>query len=211
MTLLEAVNLCLRSIGESGVLTYATSHPKFANILAEIDTQSKREQAKQWWFNTGIRTLTSDVASPYYIHLPDGTTPAGVPKYVAFKPAYAYQNYYPQGGILVNGDDGTTVAGTASAALSVKGQARWEYQTTDADWLNLPGTFTDMVANKAALSFASNYDADPLQMNKLRAQLSDSLIAVKADDIRYKRVNMFQAGEAGSKITRAYGSRYWVR
>lgn len=195
MTLLEAVNLCLRSTGETGVSALNSSHPKFATILAGIDTISLRAQRKGWWFNTGIRDLVPETSGPNVGKIDTSA-------YEKVVSIYRYQNYYPVNDILIDGFDGTPVA------TGVRAEVRWSYPTTENDWLNLPESFKDYVATSAALDYASNYDADQLQLQKLITQQRAALVTVNADDIRYKRVNLFQSGSAGIAIQRAWGSRY---
>src|SRR4051812_28486405 len=141
MTLLEAVNLCLRSTGETGVAAINSAHPKIATILAEIDTVSKEIQNRSWWFNSGTTTLTP-VAS--------------VINTTAYTFVQAYQrnqNYFPLGGVLVDGDSETL----APVSTAVKVNWRKAFTTDAATWVNLPPTFTEYVGNMAALSYAANY------------------------------------------------------
>lgn len=195
MTLLDAVNLALRSTGETGVASLNSSHPKFATILAGIDTVSKRIQRKGWWFNTGVRDLVPETSGPNVGKIDTSA-------YDRVESIFAYQNFYPQNGLLVDGRDGSFVN------IGVRAFVRWIYDTTENDWFNLPDAFKDYVATSAALDYASNYDADQLQLQKLITQQRAALTAVNADDIRYKRVNLFQSGSAGIAIQRAWGSRY---
>jgi hypothetical protein len=195
MTLLDAVNLCLRSTGETGVASLNSNHPKFATILAGIDTISKRAQRKSWWFNSGVRDLVPETSGP-------NTGKIVTTAYDLVESIYRYQNFYPVNGILIDGFDGTPVS------IGVRAFVRWIAPTTENGWLNLPESFIDYVATSAALDYASNYDADQLQLQKLITQQRAALTAVNADDIRYKNVNLFQSGSAGIAIQRAWGSRY---
>lgn len=195
MTLLDAVNLCLRSTGETGVASLNSSHPKFATILAGIDTISMRAQRKGWWFNTGTRDLVPETSGP-------NVGKVDTSAYEEVVSIYRYQNFYPINGILKDGHDGSDVN------IGVRANVRWSIPTTENDWLNLPEAFKDYVATSAALDYASNYDADQLQLQKLITQQRAALTTVNADDIRYKRVNLFQSGSAGIAIQRAWGSRY---
>lgn len=195
MTLLDAVNLCLRSTGETGVSSLNSAHPKFATILAGIDTVSKRVQRKGWWFNTGTRDLVPDTTGP-------NAGKVDTSDYDRVESIYRYQNFYPVNGILIDGNTGNPVG------VGVRASVRWIVPTTENDWLNMPEAFLDYVATSAALDYASNYDADQLQLQKLITQQRAALTAVNADDIRYKNVNLFQSGSAGIAIQRAWGSRY---
>lgn len=190
MTLLEAVNLCLRSIGESNVLTINTNHPKHQTILSTLDLMSKQEQAREWWFNSGIRDLP----------VVSGEVPTT--DYTDVRPVYRYQDFYPSEGRLVDQNTGEPIV------IPVKAQVRWEYATTEAEWDKMPSTFTAYVAAKGALAFAASYDADQAQLQLLTAMEKAAKIALNADNTRHRRVNLFMSGSTGPAINRAWGQRY---
>lgn len=196
MTLLEAVNLCLRSTGETGVAALTSNHPKFQTILATINEVSLKAQRRGWWFNTGVRTLSPISGGPN-----DGKL--DVSMYDLVKPVYRYQEFFPQAGFLIDARTGTAVTG-----IAVQAEARWVYPTTDEGWTSLPDAFSDYVGADAALTFAANYDADPLQLQKLMTQRAEAKAVVNADHIRYASVNLFNSGSAGIAIQRAWGPRY---
>jgi len=58
MLLLEAINISLRAIGESEVVSESTSNPS-AGIIKSAITQHRRSLlATGWWFNTVEQTIT---------------------------------------------------------------------------------------------------------------------------------------------------------
>lgn len=197
MTLLEAVNLTLRSLGESNVAALNSAHPKIASILSEIDTVSQRMQRRGWWFNTAERILEPETAGPNA-----GKVDASA--YDAVVPVMRSQDYFPQAGFMIDRADGSFVGQAFKAVV------RWSYPTTENDWANMPDAFTDYVAAEAALSFASSYDADELQLRKLQLQLNAARTSANADHVRYSRVNLFTSGSAGPAISRAWGRRYGI-
>jgi len=198
MTLLEAVNLALRSTGETGVAAINSSHPKVATILAEIDTVSQRMQRRGWWFNTAVRTLEPETTGP-------NVGKIDTSDYDAVIPVVRSQSYYPRAGFLIDNRD------DAFVAHAVQAQVRWSYATTAEDWLNMPDSFTDYVAAEAALSFASNYDADELQMRKLGIALTAAKTTVNMDHTRYSRVNMFTSGTTGAALSTIRNRRYRIQ
>jgi len=198
MTLLEAVNLALRSTGETGVTAINSAHPKVATILAEIDTASQRLQRRGWWFNTAVRTLSPDTTGP-------DIGKVDTSEYDAVVPVIRSQDYYPRAGFLVDNRDGAFVG------HAVQAQVRWAYPTTEADWLDMPDAFTDYVGASAALSFASNYDADSLQLQKLGVQLAAAKMAAQADHTRYSRVNLFTSGTTGAALSSIRNRRYRIQ
>lgn len=197
MLLLDAVNLTLRTMGESNVQALNSAHPKIAAILSEIDTVSMRLQRRGWWFNTAERTLEPETTGP-------DTGKVDVSAYDFVSPVLRYQDYFPRAGFMIDRRDDSFVG------QAFKANVRWSYPTTELDWANMPDSFTDYVAAEAALSFSSNYDADTLQIQKLSAQLAAARNSANADHTRYSRVNLFTSGSAGSAISRNYGRRYGI-
>jgi hypothetical protein len=120
-------------------------------------------------------------------------------------PELRSQDYIPLGGILINKFDGVAVD------IPVRALVRTITATDAALWAGLPDSFTDYVAASAALSFAANYDADPLQIKKLQGQITGSMIAVNADHTRYSKVNLFTSGSTGYNLRNAYGNSYGRR
>lgn len=198
MTLLEAVNLALRSTGESNISALITGHPKHAVIVSEIDKASKQTQRRDWWFNSGIRDLPTIVGGPNAGRV--STT--DYDKVVSIR---GDQNYYPLGGLLVDGYDGEYVT------QAVRAHTRWIYETDEESWAEMPHVFTDYVANLGALSYATNYDADPLQISKLVEAVKLSKVNLNADHTRYSKVNLFRSGSTGVALARNYGQRYGRR
>jgi len=198
MTLIEAVNLCLRSTGESNIATLDSNHPQISVILSEIDTVSQRIQRRGWWFNTALRVLTPVTTGPFKGQI-------DVSDYDLVVPVGRALDYFPLGDWLVDRRTGEPVRDTA-----VQAWTRKVYPTNESTWNSLPDSFTDYVATAAALSYASNYDADELQLQKLQVALSQAQARANADHIRYSRVNLYHSGSAGQALNRARGNRYGV-
>lgn len=58
MQLLEAINITLRAIGESEVVTESTSNPTAGLIKSAIQQHRRSLLATGWWFNTIEETVT---------------------------------------------------------------------------------------------------------------------------------------------------------
>jgi Tail tubular protein len=198
MTLLEAVNLSLRSTGETGVTTINSAHPRISTILAEIDEALRTTQSRGWWFNTFTQDLvpSADPGEGGKVKLDSSIVYA--------KPQRAYLDYFVLNGYLW--DRGTN---TAVVDETVTCDVRVRY--VQADWAKLPESFQDFVATKAALVFASNYDADQLQIAKVTKMAGEARALVNMEHTRYAKVNLFQSGSAGQAINQAWGNRYPVR
>lgn len=197
MTLLEAVNLCLRSTGESEVASVDSAHPQVQAILAEIHTVSTRLQRRGWWFNTQYDAVLSPIESGADAGKIDTSG------FTLVKPVHRWINYYSQGGFLVDGKTRLPVMNTAVTAF-----VRWSYPDTEEGWADMPESFTDYVAYAAAVAFAGNYDADPTKLQVLSAGLRGAQGSATADHTKMSGVNLFASGSTGIAIQRAWGRRY---
>lgn len=200
MTLLEAVNLCLRSTGESGVAALVTGHPKFNTILDTIKTASKREQGRGRWFNTAVRTLEPTVGGPN-----DGKVDVSAYDLVIPTMRGSDGHLFPRGGFLYDPHEDTEVLGR-----SVQAKVRWLYPDTDEGWADMPRVFTDYIGNVAALEYAGNYDADPPKLAALKLAVQESYKVQNTDHIRYSRTNLFWSGSTGPALQNAFGDRYVI-
>lgn len=160
MTLLEALNHVLRSVGESHVDSINTNHKEHQTILATIIAQNSRRQERGWWFNK------------YVADLPNSTLPTGT---VFARPLNRGLDYYPQSGVLYNRRTGAPVSG---AIPQVELQRLVAFEA-------LPQEFADYVVTAAALAYASDYDADETHLAALQTQLQDAEVLVHRLHIRY--------------------------
>lgn len=200
MTLLEAVNLCLRSTGETGVTTINSAHPKVATILASISATSQREQKVGRWFNTAVRTLPATVGGP-----DDGKVDVSAYDFVSPVSRGLDGGLFPRGDFLYDANADTDVLGRA-----VQAKVRWLYPDTDDGWAQMPASYTDYIGYAAALEFASNYDADPQQIAKLEKAMARAYTIQNRDHIRYSKLNLYWQGTTGNALTEAFGWRYMV-
>lgn len=160
MTLLEALNMVLQSVGESPVSTINSNHPEAKIILAEIENQNKSRQARGWWFNKAMTDLTSNV-------LPVGTTWA--------RPEKRSLDYYPMQGKLHDRRTGQPVPGAIP---------RVELQRL-VPFTDLPEEFALYVTTAAGVAYASTYDADEIHLQALTLRLQDQEVQVHRLHIRY--------------------------
>lgn len=160
MTLLEALNAVLRSVGESPVQNITTNHPEQRAILAELENQNKRRQSRGWWFNQ------------YIADLPSATLPVGT---VAVRPENLSLDYYVQNGQMYNRRTGSPVTG---ATPDVEVQRL-------VDFIDLPAEFADYVVVATSLAYGTNFDEDELHLQALQAQLQDAEVLVHRMHIRH--------------------------
>lgn len=199
MTLLEAINLCLRSTGETRVSTINSAHPQIATILESIHSTSRLIQSKGWWFNEQDDVLLEPETSGPNAGLVLTPANATMVMPVLRNPRDAF---YPMGTLLQWQD------GTGPVDKAVRARVRVEFPTDENTWDELPPTFTEYVGSAAALDYASNYDADPAQIQKIQLRLGTARASLTADEIRYRRPNLYYNGSQGYKIGRAWAQRY---
>lgn len=194
MTLLEAVNLCLRSTGETGVAALNSAHPQIATILASIADTSRLLQSQGWWFNQSEDLTLSPVGGSI-----------DVSAYTFVTPNRTLRPMHIRDGVLVDSKTGAPVD------YPVTVRARWQYPNTEAGWADMPASFTEYLGASAALTYASDYDADQLQLQKLQARVQLARAYVNADNIRAAKVNLYYSGSQGIAIHRTRQGRYTVR
>ena len=165
MTLLEALNHVLRSVGESPVNSIATNHPEHEAILAEINSQNTRRQSRGWWFNKYVATVNASI-------LPVGTVWA--------RPLNRSLDYYANNGVLMNRRTGTPALGIVPEV---------EIQRL-VDFTTLPQEFAEYVVAAASLAYATNFDADELHLGAIQAQLQDATTLVHRLHIRYYEIEL---------------------
>lgn len=196
MTLLEAINRILVSTGESEITVVDGTHPLQAVAISTIDKVSNRKQARGWWFNSRVLTLepSVDVGPTLNKLVVD-------PKYTYVRPVQRELPYIAQGGFIFDTETNEDVEGFS---LEVEAIERITFTS-------LPETFADWVATAAALSFATTYDADPLKLQTLNAELASANAALNMEHTRMSRTNLFYSGSVGVALARIRGFRYGVR
>lgn len=160
MTLLEAINIVLKSVSESPITVLNSNHPEQKLILDEINLQSARRQRRGWWFNTHLTSL------------PSATLPADT---VYARPLNRSLDYYPFNGELHDRKTGLPVTGPVPD-IEIQREIAFE---------QLPEEFADYVAVCAALAYGSTYDADELHLKALSGQQQDAEVIIHRLHIRY--------------------------
>lgn len=194
MLLLDAVNRCLRSTGESKVAAVNSAHPRIAEILDFITDASKLLQRRGWWFNKFPDvTLVPEPSGPNAGKIVIPATTKEV------RPWNSYPLYFPLNGFMWD-------AATNSALMNTSVRANVRVEVTDFE--DLPDSFADYVAATAALDFASSYDADQLQLQKLQARVVATRMEANREHVNTVRLNLFNSGSVGVALLRAWGQRY---
>lgn len=196
MTLLEAVNLYLRSMGESPVDTIATTHPLVLDILAHLELTSAEVQARAWWFNDRTRTLNVATTGP---NVGKVEPPANTE---LIRPLYSWnQGWTWDLGYLVRLED------DLPQTSAVKAQVR--VFVPQAQWLTIPTRVRSYIGYKGARKWAINYEADPLKLQSLAAMEAEAYGLANTDHIRMSAVNLLQQGSVARTMSRDWN--YKVR
>lgn len=192
MTLLQAVNTVLKSIGEARVSSLATSHPLVADILENIEQTSLVVQSRGWWFNTFERHI-APVTPGADVVLPAGTTFAQT----------IHRQYgvdvYVLSGELVNKDTGDVV----NFPIDL-------YLRTHLTFETLPETAGQYIASRAAFEYASDYDADATKLQTLKNKMDMRYVMFNTEHIRAVRTNRLLTGSTGARLAQIFGDKYTV-
>lgn len=161
MTRLEAINTLLRSLGETGVTSLSTSHPRYQTLNAELDRATRRTQHRGWWFNKFDTAVNAST-----------TVPAN---YVYARPKDSELPYVLREGRLWDPRTGSNVP-SGSILCEVQTELAFE---------SLPAEFQEYVVSTAALALAGSYDADELRLQSLTADFQSARSQVQRQHIRY--------------------------
>ncbi len=182
-TELEAVNIVLSSIGADPVNTLdEDADVDVANAVRMLKYTSRNIQRKGWDFNKGEYTFTPDTWTQKIRW--DDTI-------ISFEPSDGGQ-YSKRGGYLydmVNQTDRfeKAVTGTVTVAL---------------DFDDLPDTFKNYIAIKAAVDYQMQYLADGSVSQDLQMQLMDAHADVVEYDLRMGDYNMLQLTSIANVLER---------
>lgn len=192
MTLLQAVNTMLRSIGESPVAALNSAHPLIADLLDSLEQTSIVVQSRGWWFNTFERHVAP--ASPGA----DVVLPAGTSFAQTTNRRYGI-DVYVLNGELVNKETGDVV----NFPLDL-------YLRTHVAWDSLPETAAQYITARAAFEYATDYDADSMKLQTLKSKMDMRYVMFNTEHIRAVRTNRLLSGSTGARLAQIFGDKYVV-
>lgn len=96
MTLLDAINTCLSSLGEARVTSTTVRHPTVDLIRSTINLKKAELLERGWWFNTAQATM-----------YPSSTGEMEYPVNALSVLGYCGEMYVPRGGMLFDLDNNT--------------------------------------------------------------------------------------------------------
>ncbi|WNV48171.1 tubular tail protein A [Caulobacter phage Quill_5.2] len=169
---LDVINDMLATLGESPLNDLSDDHPLVAAGRRTLRVVSTREQAKKWWFNTELLTLTPDPSSKF-IYVPADTISIDTKD---------IRDYAQRGRRLYNLTTGSYQF-TSKVSIRLVREVPFE---------DLPVCAADFIATSAILSFCSNYDADQAKVRQLKEDKAIAWSTLNAEHIRYKKTNLLQ-------------------
>lgn len=193
LTELDVVNECLGTLGEIPLSTIDDEHPLVVSALNALRVASRREQAKGWWFNKELTTLTPDVATGQ-ITLPSDT--------IRVDPYDELLNYTQRGNKLYQN----------YAEPSVD---KYRFTAPVKCWLlrqlpfsDLPSSAQDLVGTAAILQFQRSYDADEKRKADLKDDYRMAYVALNTEHIRNVNANRLRSPSLLRKLGAIAPSRY---
>lgn len=170
-TQLDVVNEMLALLGELPVNDLLTQHPSVPAALARLRTSGVLLQSDMFWFNTEDVTLTPQSGNKRIVVPGDA---ASIDSYTR-APEVAVR-----GGYLYN-----LTAGTFEFDEPIKARL-----LRVLPFEQLPFSVRRWVAAHAKLAFQNTLDADANKTRELEREYETARVAVNAEHIRNKRVNM---------------------
>ncbi|ATI16342.1 tail protein [Caulobacter phage Lullwater] len=176
---LDVINDMLATLGESPLNDLSEDHPLVAAGRRTLRVVSTREQAKKWWFNTELLTLTPDPDKNIYV--PGDTISVDTKD---------SRDYAQRGRRLYNL---TTGSYQFNSKVSIR-------LVREIPFEDLPVSAADYIATAAILSFCSSYDADQAKVRQLKEDRSIAWATLNAEHIRYKKTNLLNRQSTANKL-----------
>lgn len=198
---LDAINLCLGTMGETPLNTLAEPHSYKGAALARLAAADQQIQGKGWWYNTEEVTL-SPSADDGNIYLP-GDTLRVIFGYVGVSGTNGLHQvrYVQRGRRLYDVVGGTYVIEGTQHAQVIR-QVAFE---------DLPLCISDLITANAVLDFQSNYDSDTNKRAELQQNVKVANMVATAENIRQQRVNLLMLNPRLDRMkSRVRGAR-WSR
>jgi hypothetical protein len=178
LTELDVVNECLKTLGELPLNTLDDEHDLVPVAQAALKRANMREQAKAWWFNKELTTLTPDGVTGY-ITLPGDT--------IRVDPTDETLNYVQRGARLYQ-------------PFASQATDKYKFTKPVDCWLirlvpfeDLPPMAQNLVSISAVLDFQKDYDADQQKVSDLRADYKMAYIELNAEHIRNVNANRLRS------------------
>lgn len=186
LTELDVINDQLATLGQAPLNNIDEGRPMVAGGLRMLRVASYREQAKGWWFNKELLTLTVD----------PGTSKITIPSdCISVDPTDTLAPYVQRGRFLYNTAKGSFLF-TSSVDVRL---------TRNVAFTDLPVAAATYIGTSSVLQFQRSYDADAKKTSDLRSDLADALVALNAEHTRNINANLLNNAAVMRKV-QALGS-----
>lgn len=185
ITELDVINDMLASLGELPVNAVTEDHPLVAAGLRMLRVCNLREQAKTWWFNKELVTLSPDAATGF-IYVPADTInidPASQWTRLTQRGRRLFDPTRPDGYIF-----GSSVVCTLIRCVPFE---------------ELPPLAQAYISLDAQKDFQKAYDADRVKYEQLAADRRDAYMTLRAEDIRNRKSNLLYNPTTLAQMTAA--------
>lgn len=167
---LDVINDMLATLGESPLNAIEDDHPMVAAGVRFLKVASWREQAKGWWFNKEVVTLSPDN---------DGfiLTPADA---ISVDPLKPDKLFVQRGRRLYNVEESSYKFDKEVKCNIIR----------SIPFEDLPPSAAAYIAQCAVLEFQTSYDADEQKTRRIERHVREALAALNTEHIRNQQVNL---------------------
>lgn len=186
----DAINLCLRYIGESPLpvgITLDTLDPQHEAVIIDriLDETSAKLQLQGWWFNSETWTFQ-----------PDSTTgKIQIPESVLYFKTTSGDNYLLRGTSLYDAENKTYVF-TEPVEASVVWNLKFE---------ELPTSFAFFVNYTAAQETQMLFSGEATLNTDLAKRISEAFVRLQREHLRYSKHNLIAGSRIISRTTNPTG------
>ena len=186
----DAINICLRYIGESPLpigITLDQLDPMHEAVIIDriLDETSAKLQLQGWWFNTEVWTFQPD-STTNKIQIPDN---------VLYFENTAGNNYLLRGTSLYDSDNKTYTFTEAVEATIV-----WKLKFEE-----LPTSFAFYTAYTASQEAQMLFSGDSTLNTDLAKRITEAFIRLQREHMRYSGHNLIKGSRIVSRTTNPSG------
>jgi hypothetical protein len=192
-TTLQVVNDCLATMGEAPLNSLSESHGFKGSALRCLQQVDRQTQSRGWWYNTEEMTLTPS-PDDKSIYLPGDVARVnfGFISVTGHNCGQWQGRYVQRGRRLYDVTKGTyEIEETLTAQL-----------VRLVPFPDLPLCVAELVAAETVLKFQSDYDGDNNRRAELVSAVKDARTWANSEDIRQRRVNLYNINTRLQRIKR---------
>lgn len=183
LTKLDVVNDILAQMGEASLNAIDDDHPFVAVALRAINTASRKELGRGWWFNTELVTLVPDPGTGF-VYAPGDV--------LSIDPIDTQSGYVYRDRRLYDAQNETYVIAKSVPCKLVR----------DIPFEHLPSNAQLLVSYSAQKSFEVSIDADQLKAQMLEKDYKLAYTQLRTEDIRNTNANLLYRPSTVGKFAR---------